>query len=81
MKFNKKDDGTYELDVKGYTCPYPLLHFKKSLEKMNSGEVVEVVLDYPTSMETIGAECKREGHEVLDHSAEGGLYTLKIKKA
>ena len=81
MKFNKRDDGTYELDVKGYTCPYPLLHFKKSIEKMESGEVVEVILDYANSMETIGTECKRKVHEILDHSANEGIYTLKIKKA
>lgn len=80
MKFTKKDDGSYELDVIGYTCPYPLLHFKKSIEKMNSGEVIKVILDYPTSMETIGTECKRVGYEVLDHTANDGIFTLKIKK-
>lgn len=81
MKFEKKDDGTYLLNVIGYTCPYPLLQFRKALDEMASGEILKVILDYPTSLETIGAECKKENHEVLNHTADGGVYTLEIKKA
>lgn len=81
MEFKKRDDGTYELDIKGYVCPYPLLHFKKSIEQMQSGEVVDVIFDNPGSLQTIGMMCKKEKHQILGKSEDAGVFTLKVQKA
>ncbi len=81
MELKKKDDGTYELDVRGYVCPYPLVHFKKSLEQMKSGEVIDVVFDYAGSMQTIGMACKKSNHKILGKDESEGVFTLKIQKA
>jgi tRNA 2-thiouridine synthesizing protein A len=40
LKFEKKDDGGYLLDVCGFVCPHPQIYCKKSLEKIDSGEVL-----------------------------------------
>ncbi len=31
MKFEKKGEGVYELDVCGYVCPHPQIYCKKSI--------------------------------------------------
>ncbi len=80
MKFEKKDDGTYLLDVCGYVCPHPQIYTKKSLEKMNEGDVVQIILDNPSSVETIAQMCDQVGHDVLEKKSEGGKIYLKIKK-
>ncbi len=80
MKFEKKGDGTYMLDVCGYVCPHPQIYAKKSLEKMAEGEVVEIILDNPSSVETIAQMCDQVGHDVMDKKTEGGKIYLKIKK-
>ena len=37
-KFDKLDEGKYQLDVRGMTCPHPQLYTKKSLEKIQEGD-------------------------------------------
>ena len=80
MKFEKKGDGTYLLDVCGYVCPHPQIYAKKSLEKMSEGEIVEIILDNPSSVETIAQMCDQVGNDVMDKKTEGGKIYLKIKK-
>lgn len=80
MKFEKKGEGTYMLDVCGYVCPHPQIYTKKSLEKMAEGDVVEVILDNPSSVETITQMCDQVGNDILDKKTEGGKIYLKIKK-
>jgi len=80
MKFEKKSDGTYMLDVCGYVCPHPQIYCKKSLEKMAEGEVVEVILDNPSSVETIVQMCDQVGNDVLERKTEGGKIYMKIQK-
>lgn len=80
LKFEKKDDGGYFLDVCGFVCPHPQIYTKKSLEKMNSGETVEVVFDNPSSGETIIQMCESGGNEVLEQKQEAGKTIFVIKK-
>jgi tRNA 2-thiouridine synthesizing protein A len=80
MKFEKTGDNTYMLDVCGYVCPHPQIYCKKSIEKIAEGDVLEVVLDNPSSVETIAQMCDQVGHEVLDRRSEGGKIYLKIQK-
>jgi tRNA 2-thiouridine synthesizing protein A len=81
VKFEKKGDGFYMLDVCGYVCPHPQLYTKKSLEKIQSGELLEVVFDNPSSAETIAQLCEGEGHPIVDKTKEGPKFIYKIKKA
>lgn len=80
VKFEKKGDGTYSLDVCGYVCPHPQIYTKKSLEKIGSGDTLEVVFDNPSSGETIVQMCESVGHEVLDKKQDGGKFIYTIKK-
>lgn len=80
MKFEKKAEGLYRLDVTGYVCPHPQLYTKKALEKMKPGELLELVFDNPSSGESIAAMCDTVGNEVVAKDAQGGRYTWKIRK-
>jgi len=80
MKFEKTGEGAYVLDVCGYVCPHPQLYCKKSLEKMEEGDVVDVIFDNPSSGETIIQLCDQAGHDVLENKKEGSKYVIRIKK-
>ncbi len=80
VKFEKKGEGNYALDVCGYVCPHPQIYTKKSLEKMAAGDTLEVVFDNPSSGETIVQMCESSGHEVMDKKQEGGKLIYTIKK-
>ena len=80
VKFEKVSDGKYMLDVCGFVCPHPQIYTKKSLEKINTGDVIEVFFDNPSSGETIVQMCDSAGHEVMDKKKEGGKLIYVIKK-
>lgn len=80
MKFEKKGNGLYLLDVKGYVCPHPQIYSKKALEKMKEGEVLEVLFDNPSSAESISMMCDQMGVEIIEKKQEGANFTYKIKK-
>ncbi len=80
MKFEKKSDGLYLLDVKGYVCPHPQIYTKKALEKINSGEFLEVQFDNPSSAESISMMCEQMELDIIEKKQEGANFTYKIKK-
>ncbi|MHB9112126.1 MAG: sulfurtransferase TusA family protein [Thermoleophilia bacterium] len=81
MKFNKKDDGSYELDVRGYVCPHPQLYTLKSLEKMQDGMILDVLVDNPSSVESINQACNGKGYTILEtNSPKAGVTAIKIQK-
>lgn len=56
---------TKTLDVRGEICPYPDVNTMTTLKKMKKGEVLEVLVDYPMSVERIPRNAKKSGHKVL----------------
>ena len=81
MKFEKKAEGVYLLDVKGYVCPHPQIYTKKALAKVKQGDVVEVVFDNPSSGESISTMCDNTGDEIVGKKEEAGQFIWDIKKA
>ncbi len=81
MKFEKRAEGEFFLDVSGYVCPHPQLYTKKALEKMRGGDRLEVIFDNPSSAESIAAMCDSTGDEIVQKLAEGGKYKWVIRKA
>jgi tRNA 2-thiouridine synthesizing protein A len=53
------------LDVRGKICPYPDMNTMTTLKKMAKGEVLEVLLDYPLSIERIPRGLKKQKHKLL----------------
>ena len=80
MKFEKNADGTYSLDVCGYVCPHPQIYCKKSIEKINEGEVLKMVFDNPSSAETIKQMLEQQGHDLMEEKKESGKIIYVIKK-
>lgn len=81
MKFEKKANGGYLLDVTGYVCPHPQIYTKKALQKLKSGDVLEVLFDNPSSGESIANMCEHTGDEIVERKQEGGQFMWNIEKA
>ena len=80
MSFAKTGEGHYNLDVTGYVCPHPQIYTKKALEKLQSGELLDVIFDNPSSSESVSAMCDSVGHEIINKDMNGGKFTYTIKK-
>jgi tRNA 2-thiouridine synthesizing protein A len=71
-KFEKLGEGSYQLDVQGYVCPHPQIYTKKALEKLQSGETLQLVFDNPSSGESISAMCQTEGNDIVAQAQDAG---------
>ena len=80
MKFEKVAENRFMLDVTGYVCPHPQMYTKKALAKIESGELLEVKFDNPSSGESIAAMCDVTGDEIVGRRQEGGEYIWEIEK-
>jgi len=71
---------TKTLDVCGKICPYPDMNTMTTLKKMEKGEVLEVLLDYPLSVERIPRNLKKQGHKLLStEQVDGPNHRMMIE--
>ena len=68
------------LDCIGDVCPRPQLKLKKSIKGMDSGGVVEVLINHPPSLETLPALCPEIGASHIETLKEPNLWKLYIRK-
>ena len=64
-------DITETLDCSGEVCPYPDVKSKRKVKKMKTGEVLEIIVDYPLSAERIPETMESLGHEVISVEKQG----------
>jgi len=81
MKFEKKGEGSYSLDVKGYVCPHPQLYTKSALSKMKPGDTLRLVFDNASSGESIASMCEKNGDEILEQVTDAGSFEWTIRKS
>ena len=70
-----------ELDACGLNCPLPILRAKKTLGKMSSGEVLQIVATDPGSVRDFEAFAKQTGNSLLDSREEDGRFFFLMKKS
>lgn len=69
-----------KVDVKGETCPVPLVEMRKALRKASSGEIVEVVGTHPASKKEIPMAVEALGLELVDVEEKDGVWRIRIRK-
>ena len=68
------------LDVKGLTCPAPLVEARKKLNKMQVGQTLEVVGDHGPSKKEVPEVMEDLGHEIVSVKDQGGVWHVIVKK-
>jgi len=68
------------LDAKGLSCPLPVVKARLEMDKLGSGDVLQVLATDPGSVADFANWTKMSGHELVSSSDDGGVYTYLIKK-
>lgn len=68
------------LDLKGVPCPLNFVKTKLTLESMEAGSILEVVLDDGEPITNVTASVKEEGHQILKVEKIAEHWKLVIKK-
>lgn len=68
------------LDARGLKCPLPILKARKALNQTPHDGLLEILATDPGSVADFQAFCRTTGHELIEHSAQGGVYRFVIKR-
>lgn len=68
------------VDVRGETCPVPLVEVRKALRRASPGDVVEVVGTHPSSKKEIPLAVEALKLELLSVEEEEGTWTIRIQR-
>ncbi len=69
------------IDAKGKKCPMPVLLTSKGIKQIDSGQIMLVEATDGGSRSDIPSWAKDTGNELLDSTAEDGVYRYVIRKA
>jgi tRNA 2-thiouridine synthesizing protein A len=71
---------TKTLDLKGLSCPLPIVKTAQAVKDLRSGDLIEALATDPGSVPDFTAWCKSTGNELVESSEEGGVYRFLIRK-
>lgn len=71
---------TAKVDCIGDSCPRPQLMTKKAVKALSAGQVVEVMLDNPTSVEALPPMCPEMDATHLDTVTTDRCWKVYIRK-
>ena len=78
---SSKYDTTETLDVKGLSCPMPIVRTKQAIDELSVGDSLEVISTDSGSMSDIrGWATATDGVELLDQREDGDNYLHYVKK-
>jgi tRNA 2-thiouridine synthesizing protein A len=69
-----------KVDVKGETCPMPLVEARKALMKASPGDIVEIIGTHPASKKEIPMAVEDLGLELVDVQEKDGIWKIKIRR-
>ncbi len=71
---------TARLDARGRSCPIPIVHLRRAIEELSSGDLIEIVADDAAFPADVRAWCKKLGHELVSLEALKGAHTALVRK-
>jgi tRNA 2-thiouridine synthesizing protein A len=68
------------LDVKGMSCPLPVLRANRTLRGLKPGERLRVLATDVAAVADFQAFCRETGHALLAWSEEDGVFSFLIRR-
>jgi len=69
------------LDASGLNCPMPILKTKKALNKMDAGQVLEIISTDAGSIKDMEAFCHQTGNILVGIQTIESKYIFTIERA
>jgi tRNA 2-thiouridine synthesizing protein A len=72
---------TQTLDTSGKCCPMPMVDSNKTMKKMQTGDVLEIIATDSGTLRDIPSWCERTGNELLLSEDDGNsIFKYYVKK-
>ncbi|MDM0114229.1 sulfurtransferase TusA family protein [Variovorax sp. J22R133] len=69
-----------EIDTRGLNCPLPILKAKKSLNEMQSGQLLRVVSTDPGSVRDFQAFSRQTGNDLIEQQTAGTDFIHVLRR-
>jgi len=69
-----------KVDVRGETCPVPLIEMRKALRKASEGDIVEIIGTHPSSKKEIPMAADALSVKILSEEENGDEWVIKLQK-
>ncbi|PIC69956.1 SirA family protein [Sporosarcina sp. P34] len=67
-----KLEADFTLDLRGESCPYPVIYTLETLEGLNKGELLQVITDCPGSFRNVPEEAIAHGYKFAQDPVKNG---------
>jgi tRNA 2-thiouridine synthesizing protein A len=71
---------TQQLDLKGLSCPMPIVKTAQAMKPLATGQAVEVLATDAGSVSDFAAWCRATGNELIEQTEEAGVYRFIVRK-
>ena len=68
------------LDLKGLSCPLPVLKANKAMKELIGGEILEIIATDPAAPKDFEVFCENTGHLLTESSDDNGVFTIVLTK-
>ncbi len=68
------------VDVRGETCPVPLVEMRKALRKVNEGDTVEIIGTHPASKKEIPMAADALSVKIISNEQNGNEWKIVLQK-
>ena len=71
---------TQTVDARGLSCPMPIVKTAQAIKTVPSGGFVEVLATDPGSVKDFAAWSRSTGNEIVEQSADGGVFRFVLRR-
>ena len=69
------------IDIRGEICPYTFIKSKLAIEELDSGQILEVIVNHLPAVENVPRSMENEGHEIVSVEQETPTdWKIVVKK-
>jgi TusA-related sulfurtransferase len=69
-----------KVDVRGETCPVPLVEMRKALRKAAPGDIIEITGTHPASKKEIPMAAQALSVKIISEEQLGNEWRIKLQK-
>jgi tRNA 2-thiouridine synthesizing protein A len=71
---------TQHVDARGLSCPMPIVKTAQAVKTVPSGALIEVLATDPGSVKDFAAWSRTTGNELIEQTADGGVYRFVLRR-
>ena len=70
----------HTLDARGLKCPMPIVRTAQVIKTIASGETLQVLATDPGAVADFAAWSRSTGNQIIESSADGGVYRFVLRR-